>query len=134
MRKTQNELQCTGTFLTFEGNNVGKHRFRAKDFFVEPDSKMNLKKINTVPGDEFNDRAHAEEAMGEDLSFLQIEQEKLYAEDKQSLIIILQGMDAAGRTESFDMFSAASTLRAASFTRSRRLVLKSSNIISCGDR
>jgi PPK2 family polyphosphate:nucleotide phosphotransferase len=74
-----------------------KHRFKAKNFLVRPGDKLSLADIRTGPGDELTSEDQALSAMAEDLKYLQVSQEKLYAEDRQSLVIIFQGMDAAGK-------------------------------------
>ena len=73
------------------------HRFKPKSFLVQPNQRLSLKNVSTGPGQELNSEEHAKEVMADDLQFLQDSQEKLYAEDRQSLIIIFQGMDAAGK-------------------------------------
>ncbi len=76
---------------------MSKHRFKSKDFLVHSDSKLSLDKLGTKHGNELPSEDTAVAAMGDDLKFLQKAQDKLYAEDRKSLIIIFQGMDAAGK-------------------------------------
>lgn len=78
-------------------NQTPSHRFKSKDFLVQPGRKLSLAEISTTPGNELDSEEHAESVMADDLQFLQDAQEKLYAENRQSLIIIFQGMDAAGK-------------------------------------
>ncbi|MEZ6138591.1 MAG: polyphosphate kinase 2 family protein [Pirellulaceae bacterium] len=74
-----------------------KHRFDPEKFWVEPKSKLNLSKRPTSAGKELNDKTHAAETLAADVSALQESQNRLYASDSHSLLIILQGMDAAGK-------------------------------------
>lgn len=74
-----------------------KHRFKSRDFRVQAGQALSLAKISTGPGKELESEEQALTAMADDLAYLQKSQEKLYAEDRQSLIIIFQGMDAAGK-------------------------------------
>lgn len=76
---------------------MANHRFDKKDFFAAPGSKINLSKVGTKPkdGDALKDQIKG--FMAEDLVYLREQQEKLFAESKKSLIIIFQGMDAAGK-------------------------------------
>ncbi|MCA9194127.1 MAG: polyphosphate kinase 2 family protein [Planctomycetales bacterium] len=74
-----------------------KHRFQEKKFLVIPGEKLNLSKRATQPGTELSDKKHAKEAIASDVACLQKMQELLYASGTRSLLIILQGMDAAGK-------------------------------------
>lgn len=74
-----------------------KHRFDIKKFMVEPEQKVNLAKISTKAGKDFDNRELAEESLAVDVSALQEAQDKLYADDRYSLLVILQGMDASGK-------------------------------------
>ena len=74
-----------------------KHRFDVKKFIVEPEQKVNLAKISTKAGKEFDNRDLAEESLAADVSALQAAQDRLYASDQHSLLIIIQGMDASGK-------------------------------------
>lgn len=74
-----------------------KHRFDEKKFIVEPQSKLNLAKRPTKAGKELNDKVHAAEALAADVSALQEAQQVLYASGTHSLLVIFQGMDAAGK-------------------------------------
>lgn len=74
-----------------------KHRFDARNFLVRPESKVNLAKHSTEPGKEFADRSAASEALAADVESLRSAQERLYAGDRFSVLVILQGMDASGK-------------------------------------
>lgn len=76
---------------------VKKHRFDASKFFVEPDKSLDLSARSTKAGKELLDKQIAMEALASDVSSLQAQQELLFASKQYSLLIILQGMDAAGK-------------------------------------
>ena len=59
-------------------------------------------------------------------------QEKLYAQDRWSLLLIFQGMDAAGKDSAIKACSRASTRRAARSPRSSSRRRRNSTTISCG--
>jgi PPK2 family polyphosphate:nucleotide phosphotransferase len=73
------------------------HRFNAKKFFVEPESKLKLAKISSASGDELSGKAQGVEALEADIQSLQEAQERLYASNRRALLVILQGMDTAGK-------------------------------------
>lgn len=73
------------------------HRFNAKKFFVEPESKLKLAKISSDSGDELSGKAQGVEALEADIQSLQEAQERLYASNRRALLVILQGMDTAGK-------------------------------------
>jgi PPK2 family polyphosphate:nucleotide phosphotransferase len=74
-----------------------KHRFDEKKFLVEPGSQLQLSKRSTQAGKELNDKVHGAEALAADITALQEAQRRLYASNSHSLLVILQGMDAAGK-------------------------------------
>jgi len=74
-----------------------KHRFDHKKFRVSEGDKVKLSKISTAAGKELDGKKDGSLALADDLSTLFQSQDKLYAEGKRSLLIILQGMDAAGK-------------------------------------
>lgn len=73
------------------------HRFNAKKFFVEGNSKIKLGKIATQSGNELAGKSQGAEALEADIESLQSAQERLYASNQRSLLVILQGMDTAGK-------------------------------------
>lgn len=73
------------------------HRFNAKKFFVEPESKLKLAKISSASGDELSDKKQGVAALEADIESLQEAQERLYASNRRALLVILQGMDTAGK-------------------------------------
>lgn len=74
-----------------------KHRFDESKFIVEPDKSLDLSKRTTKAGKELVDKQVAMEALAVDVTSLQEQQAVLYASKQYSLLIIIQGMDAAGK-------------------------------------
>ncbi len=74
-----------------------KHRFNPDRFLVEPGSKLDLSRRSTSAGKELDDKTQGQEALASDVIALQEAQKLLYASGTHSLLIILQGMDAAGK-------------------------------------
>lgn len=73
------------------------HRFNAKKFVVESESKLKLAKIPTEAGDELSGKSQGVAALEADIESLQEAQERLYASNRRALLVILQGMDTAGK-------------------------------------
>lgn len=74
-----------------------KHRFDLRTFEVKPGSAVKLGKWSTKAGKEFLPKDLADDALAADVAALKEAQERLYASHKYSLLVILQGMDAAGK-------------------------------------
>lgn len=74
-----------------------QHRFSAKKFRVAEGQKVKLDKIDTDSGKDLSDKTIALDVTQADVSFLQEAQQKLFAAGSHSVLIILQGMDAAGK-------------------------------------
>jgi len=72
------------------------HRFDANKFRVKESESIQLRKISTKAGDELAKKAGAE-ALTVDNNALQESQNRLFASGHQSLLIVLQGMDASGK-------------------------------------
>jgi PPK2 family polyphosphate:nucleotide phosphotransferase len=68
-----------------------------KKFRVEPGSKVRLRDVDADYTDKHASEADAKEQIDEDAERLRKLQDVLYAEDKRSLLIILQAMDAGGK-------------------------------------
>lgn len=68
-----------------------------KQFRIEKDSKLKLKKHDAAYTDGFKHEEEATRSMEEDIEKLVKLQEKLYASGRYSVLIILQAMDAAGK-------------------------------------
>jgi PPK2 family polyphosphate:nucleotide phosphotransferase len=73
------------------------HRFDHRKFRVSDKGKLRLAKVSTDSGPELVDKDHAAQAMAADLQVLQESQNRLYAEGRRGLLIILQGMDTCGK-------------------------------------
>ncbi len=76
---------------------MAEHRFEPKKFRVKENEPLNLGKLSTKAGDELLKKEDGVEALRVDNSSLQEAQNKLFAANRQSLLVILQGMDAAGK-------------------------------------
>ncbi|MEM7478300.1 MAG: polyphosphate kinase 2 family protein [Planctomycetota bacterium] len=74
-----------------------KHQFDPSRFIVPGDNKLNLSKRSTKAGKELRDKTHGIESLAKDVSALQSAQEILYASGTHSVLLIFQGMDAAGK-------------------------------------
>lgn len=74
-----------------------KHRFSESKFVVDHGKKLDLSKRSTQAGKELKDKTQAAEELAADVSALQAAQQVLYASDSHSLLVIFQGMDAAGK-------------------------------------
>jgi PPK2 family polyphosphate:nucleotide phosphotransferase len=74
-----------------------KHRFDHRKFRVAEGVSPKLSKISTESGKELSGKEVAAEAIAADLEVLKAEQDKLYAEGRRSLLVILQAMDAGGK-------------------------------------
>jgi PPK2 family polyphosphate:nucleotide phosphotransferase len=74
-----------------------KHRFDDSKFIVEPEKSLDLAKRSTKAGKELVDKQIAAEALAADVSSLQQQQHLLFASKQYSLLIVIQGMDTAGK-------------------------------------
>src|SRR5262249_32866403 len=91
--------------------------FRLKDF--DPGDTCGLKL----------DKGEAAEILQRGIALLAEEQDMLYAQDRWSLLLVFQAMDAAGKDSTS---CRASILRAARYSRSSSPRRKSSTTILCG--
>jgi PPK2 family polyphosphate:nucleotide phosphotransferase len=73
-----------------------KHRFDHKKFRVLEGESLKLSKLSTAAGKELG-KVGAQQAMAADLELLQAAQDRLFAEGRRSLLVILQGLDASGK-------------------------------------
>jgi len=69
----------------------------AKKFMVESDSRVELEKIDAVYKGEHIDKDSAQPELEKHTQRLHDLQYLMYAEYRRALLIILQGMDAAGK-------------------------------------
>lgn len=74
-----------------------KHRFDEQKFVVNPGEKLSLAKRSTKAGKDLRSKSKGLETLANDVSALQEAQQVLYADGSRSLLIIFQGMDAAGK-------------------------------------
>jgi PPK2 family polyphosphate:nucleotide phosphotransferase len=68
-----------------------------KDFRVKPGKEINLKKYNTDYEHENLTKTEGEELLEDGIRQLAALQDKLYANNRYSVLVIIQGMDAAGK-------------------------------------
>lgn len=68
-----------------------------KDFRFDGNKKFDIKDFDTSQSGDFKRRNDVEENRGDHILELQALQEKLYAENKEGVLIIFQAMDAAGK-------------------------------------
>ena len=64
---------------------------------IEPGTKVRLKDYSADDIGGFGERAFAEEKLAADLERLTILQDKLFAENKRALLVVLQAMDTGGK-------------------------------------
>jgi PPK2 family polyphosphate:nucleotide phosphotransferase len=69
----------------------------SKRFVVEPGAKVNLSRLKTDDTAGIKDRPEAAGVLQQNIRRLEALQYLLYAEGKRSLLVVLQGMDAAGK-------------------------------------
>ncbi|QDV24098.1 PPK2 family polyphosphate kinase [Aureliella helgolandensis] len=79
-----------------------KHRFDSDKFVVEYEKKLSLSRRPTQAGQELDSKTEGREALAVDVTALKAAQELLYASNSHSLLIILQGMDAAGKDSTIE--------------------------------
>lgn len=68
-----------------------------KKYKVTPNKKVDLEKFSTKKDDSFSKKEVTEEILPQNLKKLFDYQEKLYAENKRAILVVLQAMDAAGK-------------------------------------
>lgn len=68
-----------------------------KKYRIEPDTNVRLKDYDPDDKGHFRHKEQAQSEMPKILSRLDILQNRLYAESRRSLLIVLQGMDTAGK-------------------------------------
>lgn len=66
-------------------------------YFVEPDSKLKLSRFDPADTGKYKDDDVAGAETRGHVARLQKLQYKLYAESQRSLLVVLQGLDAAGK-------------------------------------
>jgi PPK2 family polyphosphate:nucleotide phosphotransferase len=73
------------------------HRFDPKKFIVKEDAALDLSKKATKAGDELEKKSEGVLALEDDIKTLQDAQDRLFATSRRALLVILQGMDTAGK-------------------------------------
>jgi len=66
-------------------------------FRVRPGQKIDLRRCDSSDTDPFDDKKKARETLEKDLERMSALQARLYAQDRWSLLLIFQAMDAAGK-------------------------------------
>lgn len=66
-------------------------------FLVKPNSKLDLPKIDTAYTANFKSKKEAKKLLEENIKKMRELQSKLYAQDRYSLLLVFQAMDAAGK-------------------------------------
>jgi PPK2 family polyphosphate:nucleotide phosphotransferase len=67
------------------------------NYLIEPDQKFELSKRDPRDTGSFKDKDKAKEQTAEDAAAIDDLQNKLYAEGKQALLVIIQGIDGSGK-------------------------------------
>ena len=68
-----------------------------KKYRVKPNKKVGLEKFSTKKDDSYSKKEVKEEILPQNLEKMFEFQEKLYAENKKGILVVLQAMDAAGK-------------------------------------
>jgi len=68
-----------------------------KRYKVKPNKAIKLSKLNTHSGIKKFDKKELKAKLAKNIEAISVLQNKLYAENRQSLLIILQGMDSSGK-------------------------------------
>lgn len=66
-------------------------------FLVKPNSKLDLSKIDTAYTANLKSKDEAKELLQKNIKIMRELQSKLYAQDRYSLLLVFQAMDAAGK-------------------------------------
>ena len=69
----------------------------AKRFIAEPGKPFSLAKIDPRDDSAFNDKDEAKERTQEDAEAINVLQDRLFAEGKRALLVVLQGIDCSGK-------------------------------------
>ena len=70
---------------------------KIEKFLAKPGNKINLSEISTDDTQDYKDKSDANKILEENVERMQELQNRLYASDKYSLLLIFQAMDAAGK-------------------------------------
>ena len=99
-----------------------------KKYRVKPNKKVGLEKFSTKKDDSYSKKEVKEEILPQNLEKMFEFQEKLYAENKKGILVVLQAMDAAGKDCLRHLILLAARLQASS-----NLQLKNWITIICGE-
>ena len=69
----------------------------ARKFIVEPGKKFDLSKCNPRDDSAFDDKDKAKEQLARDAAAIDGLQDRLFAEGKRALLVVLQGIDCSGK-------------------------------------
>ncbi|MHB8579101.1 MAG: polyphosphate kinase 2 family protein [Ignavibacteriaceae bacterium] len=70
---------------------------KISDFKVKPDSKVDLSKIDTSNSEGIKTKGEAKKLLKKNVEKMMGLQDKLYSEDRYSMLLIFQALDAAGK-------------------------------------
>lgn len=70
---------------------------KIEKYFANPGKKINLAKISTKNSQPFKDKTEVKKLLQENIEKMRELQNRLYASDKYSMLIVFQAMDAAGK-------------------------------------
>src|SRR5215218_8780832 len=99
---------------------------------VEPGERVSLATVDPGETEHYEKKKDVARELEKQRRRIQDLQERLYAENQQGLLIVLQALDTGGRTAPSSTSSAASTRRAAEYRPSSSRAPKRPITISCG--
>ena len=99
---------------------------------VEPGTRLRLSEVDPNESEQYQGKKDIKDALGTQVARIRDLQARLYAERKQSLLIVLQAMDTGARTERSVASSRGSTRRGARSGPSRPQAPRSWSTTSCG--
>lgn len=68
-----------------------------KRFMVEPEKRFDLSKVNPRDNAGFEDKDKVKARLAEDAAAIDVLQDRLFAEGKRALLVVLQGIDCSGK-------------------------------------
>ena len=78
-------------------NRIGQHQLDHSRFLVKPGARVRMKDFDPAYTADIKDKEEARKALLEDVTALAAAQELLWASGKHAVLIIFQGLDAAGK-------------------------------------
>jgi PPK2 family polyphosphate:nucleotide phosphotransferase len=76
---------------------MSSKKFNSNKFKIEPEKSFSLKDFDTGLHDGFKNEVEGKTQLKKDIKLMRKLQYKLYAENKKSMLIVFQAMDAAGK-------------------------------------